>query len=79
MTSLTYIFSEQSFRDNMPIICAVGLFCCDEFEETPNKKVVNMSKLTKPQVVGIYLNMVCIASNFNSGILKVHDTLTLIK
>ena len=32
----------------MPIILAVGLFCYDKFEETPNKKMVNMSKLTKP-------------------------------
>ena len=32
----------------MPKISAVGLFCCDKFEETPNEKVVNMSKLTKP-------------------------------
>ena len=31
----------------MPIISAVGLFCFDEFEETPNEKVSNMSKLTK--------------------------------
>ena len=33
----------------MPIIYAFGLFCCDEFEETPNEheKMVNMSKLTK--------------------------------
>ena len=31
----------------MPIISAVGLFCYDKFEETPNEKVVNMSKLTK--------------------------------
>ena len=35
-------------RKFMPIISAVGLFCCDKFEETPNEKVVNMSKLTKP-------------------------------
>ena len=35
-------------RKYMPIISAVGLFCCDKFEETPNEKVVNMSKLTKP-------------------------------
>ena len=34
-------------RKHMPIISAVGLFCCDKFEETPNEKVVNMSKLTK--------------------------------
>ena len=32
----------------MPIISAVGLFCCDKFEETPNKKVSDLSKLTKP-------------------------------
>ena len=32
----------------MPIISAVGLFCCDKFEETPNEKVSNLSKLTKP-------------------------------
>ena len=28
-------------------ISAVGLLCCDKFEETPNEKVVNMSNLTK--------------------------------
>ena len=31
----------------MLIISAVGLFCCDKLEETPNEKVVNMSKLNK--------------------------------
>ena len=35
-------------RKYMPIISAVGLFCCDKFEDTPNEKVVNMSKITKP-------------------------------
>ena len=34
-------------RKYMPIISAVGLFCFDKFEETPNEKVVNTSKLTK--------------------------------
>ena len=34
-------------RKYMPIIFAVGLFCCDKFEETPNEKVSNMSKLSK--------------------------------
>ena len=34
-------------RKYMPIISAVGHFCCDRFEETPNEKVVNMSKLAK--------------------------------
>ena len=32
----------------MPIFSAVGHFCYDKFEETPNEKVVNISKLTKP-------------------------------
>ena len=32
----------------MPIISAVGPFYFDKFEETPNEKVVNMLKLTKP-------------------------------
>ena len=31
----------------MAIIFPVGLFCCDEFEETPKQKVINMSKLNK--------------------------------
>ena len=35
-------------RKYMPIISAVGLFCCDKFEETANKKVSNLSKLSKP-------------------------------
>ena len=39
----------------MPIISDVGLFCYDKFEETTNKKVVNMSKLTK-----LYFNGNCI-------------------
>ena len=47
-------------RKYMPIISAVGLFCCDKFEETPNEKVVNMAKLTKfyfrsNSVSGIFL------------------------
>ena len=41
-------FLEQSSREYtyMPIISAVGLFRYDKFKETPNEKVVNMSKLT---------------------------------
>ena len=35
-------------RKYMPLISAVGPFCYDKFEETPNEKVINMSKLTKP-------------------------------
>ena len=43
-----HIFSQDIVpRKYMPIITAVGLFCCDKFEETSNEKVSNMSKLTK--------------------------------
>ena len=35
-------------RKYMLKISAVGLFCCDKFEEIPNKKVSDLSKLTKP-------------------------------
>ena len=28
-------------------ISAVGLFCCDKFEKNPNKKVSDLSKLSK--------------------------------
>ena len=34
-------------RKYVPIISAVGLFCCDKFEETPNEKVSKLSKLSK--------------------------------
>ena len=40
-----HIFYWNDYSDN--IISAVGLFCCDKFEETSNEKVSNMSKLTK--------------------------------
>ena len=36
------------WRKFMPIICPLGFFVNDKFEETPNEKVVKMSKLTKP-------------------------------
>ena len=41
-------------RKYMPKISAVGLFCCDKFEETPNEKVSKLSKLSK-----FYFNRVC--------------------
>ena len=31
----------------MPKISAVGLFCCDKFEETPKQKVIDLSKFKK--------------------------------
>ena len=34
-------------RKYMPKISAVGLFCCDKFEETPDEKVSKLSKLSK--------------------------------
>ena len=42
-----YFLGTIVLRKYMPIISAVGLFCYDKFEETPNEKVSNMSKLTK--------------------------------
>ena len=42
-----YILRTIVPRKYMPIISAVGIFCCDKFEETPNEKVSNMSKLIK--------------------------------
>ena len=33
-----HIFWEQSYRENMPMISTVGLFCWDKFEKTTNKK-----------------------------------------
>ena len=42
-----YFLGTIVLRKYMPIISAVGLFCCDKFEETPDEKVSNMSKLTK--------------------------------
>ena len=40
-----YIIGRIVPRKYMPMISAVGHFCCGEFEENPNKKVVNLSKL----------------------------------
>ena len=40
----------------MPIISAVGLICYDKFEETPNEKVSDLSKLTKPYFNTSYLS-----------------------
>ena len=41
-----YFLGTIVLRKYMPIISAVGLFCCDKFEEIPNEKVSNMSNLT---------------------------------
>ena len=46
--SFTHIFSQNNLlRKFMHKISAVGLFCCDKFEETPKQKVINVSKLNK--------------------------------
>ena len=34
-------------RKYLPKISAVGLFCCDKFEEIPNQKVFDLSKFKK--------------------------------
>ena len=51
-------------------ISAAGLFCCDKFEETPNKKLSDLSKLTKPYFSGAKL--------FLAIALKERSMLTLI-
>ena len=33
-------------------ISAVGLFCCDKFEETPNQRVIDLSKFEKKITLG---------------------------
>ena len=58
-------FSEQSFLENMPIISAVGLFCCDKFEETPNKKVSDLSKSTKPYFNNITYHVSVLSVNYD--------------
>ena len=42
-----YRIKRAQQRKYRHIFSAVGLFYCDKFEETPNEKVVNMSKFTK--------------------------------
>ena len=43
-----YFFGMIVPRKYMPIISSVGLFCCDKFGYSPNKKESDLSKLTKP-------------------------------
>ena len=42
-----YFLRKIVLRKYMCKISAVGLFCCDKFEETSKQKVINMSKLNK--------------------------------
>ena len=56
-------------REYIPIISAVGLFFYDKFEETPNEKVVNMSKLTP--YLSYILNKIIFISISRNGLLKV--------
>ena len=49
-----YFLGTIVLRKYWPIISAVGLFCYDKFEETPNEEVVNMPKLTKPNFNNFY-------------------------
>ena len=76
-----------SWNNCWPIISAVGLFCCDKFKETPNEKVIDMSKLTKPyfkQAIDLSLNPSCPSfskhslmkggsTHFRNGILPVKN------
>ena len=68
-------FSEGLFWENIPMISAIELFCCDKFEKkNPNEKVVNMSKLTKP-----YFSRTAITSAFShcTSILKLAPPKTI--
>ena len=47
------------------IISAFGLFCCDKFEETPNEKVSDLSKLTKPYFRNLADSLTSILSSKN--------------
>ena len=63
---------------SMPIISAVGLFCYDKFEETPNEKVVNMSKLTKTYFrfqVLFYLIKSCVVGDKGAPPIKIKSIL----
>ena len=43
-----HIFSRNNISEEyMSIISADRLFCYDKFEQIPNEKVINLSKLTK--------------------------------
>ena len=42
-----YFLRRIVLRKYNPIISAVGLFCCDKFEETPKQKVIDLSKFKK--------------------------------
>ena len=57
-------------RKYMPIIFAVGLVCCDKFEETPNEKVVNMSKLTKSYIIVLNIIRNKIVTNQNKRLVS---------
>ena len=52
-------------RKYMRKIPAVGLFCCDKFEETPKQKVIDLSKLKKN-----YFNIDMMWHEFSRGIHK---------
>ena len=69
-----HIFSEWLFWENICLKSAVGLFCCDKFEETSNKKVSDLSKLSKPYRGAVALPLIPIRKydffNFLWGNLK---------
>ena len=46
----------------MPIISAVGLFCFDKFEETPNDKVVNFTLDGMPILIAAHSKSTLIIS-----------------
>ena len=51
----------------MPTISAFGLFCCNKFEETPNKKVFDLTKLTKPYFTNFRATIVYLSTPSDQG------------
>ena len=65
-------------RKYKPKISAVGLFCCNKFEETSNKKVSDLSKLSKPyfkNAYGIYYSLIFNTNFKNMIYFSIYDVM----
>ena len=51
-------------------ISAVGLFCCDKFEETPKQKVIDLSKLNKFYFKTEFMCFILFANRFLNKVLN---------
>ena len=57
-------------RKYMRKISAVGLFCCDKFEETPKQKVIDLSKLNKFYFKTEFMCFILFANRFLNKVLN---------